>query len=67
MTILRPLLFLVLPSLLVGCGDSERPPPPPVKDTVFSDMAAAEDKARAVEATAAQHKEDLDKAIKEAE
>jgi hypothetical protein len=66
MTILRPLLFLVWPSLLVGCGDSERPPPP-VKDTVFSDMAAAEDKARAVEATVAEHKEKLDKAIKEAE
>jgi hypothetical protein len=67
MTILRPLLLLVLPSLLAACGDSERPPPPPVKDTVFSDMAAAQDKARAVEATAAEHKKELDKAIEAAE
>jgi len=67
MTILRLLLLLVLPSLLVGCGDSERPPPPAVKDTVFSDMAAAEDKARAVEKTVEEQKQQMDKAIREAE
>jgi hypothetical protein len=66
MTIMRALL-LGMSLCIAGCGEAERPPPPPIQDTVFSDMAAAKDKARAVEGTLEQQKQEMDKAIKESE
>ena len=50
---------------LCACGAQEEPPP--VKDTVFGDAVGAMDKARAVENTTLQHKEELDRAMDEAE
>ncbi|MET0499330.1 MAG: hypothetical protein ABW106_13785 [Steroidobacteraceae bacterium] len=70
MSIVRPLLLLVLTLALTGCGsESSQPPapPPPVKDTAFGDMAGAMDKARGVEATTMQQKEELDRAVQQAE
>jgi len=67
MTIVRPLVLLVLAVAATGCGSESSPPPPPVKDTAFGDMAGAMDKARGVEATTMQQKEDLDRAVQEAE
>ena len=69
MTIVRPLVLLVLAVAATGCGSESSQPsaPPPVKDTAFGDMAGAMDKARGVEATTMQQKEDLDRAVQEAE
>lgn len=64
-------LALIAPCLLCACGASEDSAPPkqpmPVKDTVLGDMAGAMDKARGVEATTLQHKEDMDRALQEQE
>ncbi|MBL8267102.1 hypothetical protein [Steroidobacter sp.] len=53
-------------SLLVACGSAPKPPPP-VEETAFKDMAGAMDKARAVEGTMQQHKEDLDRTLQQNE
>ena len=49
--------------VLSACGSSEPPEPPPVKDTVFGDMEATKDRARAVEDITLQQKKSLDEAI----
>jgi hypothetical protein len=55
---------------LVACGPDPAPkdpsPPPPVKNA-FSDMTGTMDKARGVEATTMQHKEDMDRTLQETE
>ncbi|MEQ1580392.1 MAG: hypothetical protein ABL964_07365 [Steroidobacteraceae bacterium] len=48
---------------LSACGSSDPPAPPPVKDTVFGDMEATKDRARAVEDVTMQQKKSLDEAI----
>jgi hypothetical protein len=58
--------------LLSGCGtggnDSEADrQPPPVEDTVFGELTGAMDKARAVEDTTLQRKEELDRALEQQE
>jgi hypothetical protein len=60
-------LFVLLG--LAACGPANETPeePMPVKDTVIGDMVGTMDKARAVEDTAMQHKEDLDRALDAAE
>jgi hypothetical protein len=50
---------------LCACGAQEEPPA--VKDTVFGDAVGTMDKARAVQDTTLQHKEDLDRALESAE
>ena len=54
--------------ILVGCGesaDAPEPTPPPVEDTAFGEMAGTMDKARAIEDTTMQHKEELDRQLDE--
>lgn len=61
-----PLSLVVLAlagCVLSACGSSEPPEPPPVKDTVFGDMEATKDRARAVEDVTMQQKKSLDEAI----
>jgi hypothetical protein len=57
--------------LLLGCGAaedaSESSEPPPVEETAFGDMVGTIDKARSVEGTVLQQKEDTDRAIQESE
>jgi hypothetical protein len=48
---------------LSACGSSEPPPPPPVKDTVFGEMEATKDRARAVEDVTMQQKKSVDEAV----
>lgn len=64
-------LALVLAPILAACtpdpGPQQPEPPPPVKNTVFGDMAGAVDKARAVEATTQQQQQEMDRALQEAE
>lgn len=72
MITLRLRMFCVaLVATLSACGPDPAPkdpsPLPPVKDTFAGDMVGSMDKARAVEATTLQHKDDLDRAVKEAE
>lgn len=55
--------------ILVGCGgsaDVPEPAPPPVEDTAFGEMVGTMDKARTVEDTTMQHKEELDRQLDEA-
>jgi hypothetical protein len=55
--------------ILVGCGesaDAPEPTPPPVEDTAFGEMVGTLDKARTVEDTTMQHKEELDRQLEEA-
>jgi hypothetical protein len=56
-------LFIALG--LVACGSESEPArePPPVQDTVFGDMVGTKDKARAVEDSMQQQKEERDRAI----
>jgi len=61
----RSLAALAVMLLVTACGassDTEREPTP-VKDAPLGDMVGTMDKARAVENTTMQHKEDLDRAI----
>ena len=57
--------------LLLGCGaaeeSSESSEPPPVEETAFGEMVGTIDKARSVEGTVLQQKEDTDRAIQESE
>jgi hypothetical protein len=50
-----------------GTGEEEQRQPPPVEDTAFGDAVGTMDRARAVEDTTLQHKQDLDRAIDEQE
>jgi hypothetical protein len=69
MRVVRLLAAMLISFGLSACGsDSEAPnEPPPVKDTVAGDLVGTMDKARAVEDTTMQHKEDLDRAMDAAE
>ena len=54
--------------VLAACGSSEQPEePPPVEDTAYQGMAEAVDKARGVEATLQQQKDNLDRTLQENE
>jgi hypothetical protein len=58
--------------LLSGCGnandESKRPPPPPVKDTVFGDMVDAKERAkRDTEQAMELHKQQMEQAVKKNE
>ncbi len=65
------LLALAMTTVVAACtpdpGPEKPTPPPPLKDTVFGDMAGAVDKARGVEATTMQQKQEMDRALQEAE
>jgi len=61
--ILSGLAWIALAGTLPACSSSEPPEPPPVKDTVFGDMEATKDRARAVEDVTMQQKKSLDEAI----
>lgn len=62
------LSMIVAASVLAACGSEPKPaPPPPVEDTAFGDMKGAMDKARAVEGTMQQHKEDIDRTLQQNE
>jgi nitrous oxide reductase accessory protein NosL len=69
-TSLRIASGLALVALLAACGaaeDAPRDAPPPVQDTAFGEMVGTMDKARGVENTTLQHKEDIDEAVRESE
>jgi hypothetical protein len=56
--------------VLFGCGSSDREQerePPPVKDTAFGDMVGTMDKARDVQNTVDEHKQELDKQLQSQE
>jgi hypothetical protein len=54
--------------LLAACGSAQPPAEPrPVADTVFGEAAGTLDKARSVEGTVMQQKEDLDRTLQENE
>lgn len=57
--------WLLTAVLLAACGSSDKTQPPakPVEDTVFRDLVRAEDKARSVEATTQQRKNEIDAAV----
>lgn len=66
----RSLAALVVAVALTACGAGEQQEarePPPVEDTVFGDAVATMDKARAVQDTMNERKEELDEAMKAAE
>jgi hypothetical protein len=72
MTTIRRVCSVVFACLIVAaCGGSsaeeEQREPPPVEDTVFGDAVGTMDRARAVEDTTLQHKQDLDRAIDQQE
>jgi hypothetical protein len=61
--------LLCLVSGLAGCGSHDTPhagaPPMQVEDTAFGDMTGTMGRARSVEGTTLQHKEDLDRAVEQ--
>jgi len=65
----RSLVLSLAAIALCACGarHEQTQAPPPVEDTVFGDTVDAIDKARSVETTTLQHKEDLDRAMEAAE
>jgi hypothetical protein len=65
MPIHQRVLLAVVAALLGACGSSKQPDPPPVKDTAFGPAVGAMDKARGVNDTVMQQKEDTDRAISE--
>ena len=62
-----PMLTCAL--LLSACGGEPAPPPPPppVKDTVLGDAVGTMDRARAVEDVTMEHKQDVDRALEQAD
>jgi hypothetical protein len=61
---------IVATVLLAACGaadDDARPAPPPVKDSAFGDMVGTMDRARGVQDTTLQHKDDLDRELQQQE
>lgn len=64
----RACAVLFASPIVTACGsggESEQPAPPPVEDTAFGDAVGTMDRARGVEDTTLQHKQDLDRAIDE--
>jgi hypothetical protein len=70
-TIRRITAGMIAAVALAACGAHEegqqRPPPPPVEDTAFGPMVGTMDKARGVEDTTLQHKEDMDQELQRQE
>lgn len=67
---MRAMGFVCVLSCLAACGPAADAPPPEsapmqVEDTAFGDMSKAMDKARTVEDTTLQHKEDLDRRLEQ--
>lgn len=58
---------LIVLSACSGGGDEPRSEPPPVEETAFGDMVGTMDKARSVEETTKQRKEQLDEALEASE
>jgi hypothetical protein len=71
MTTVHRLGFALLAVMLLGgCGSSEESPSSaaaPVEERPLDEMTRAMDKARAVEDTTLQHKQDMDRALQEME
>ena len=69
MPAVRLLTALLISLGVAACGSDSvtSSAPPPVKDSVAGDLVGTMDKARAVEDTTMQHKEDLDRAMDAAE
>ena len=65
----RPLAALFVAFGLVACGSESEPArePPPVEDTVFRDLVAAKERAKAVEGDLQKQKEERDRAIEAAQ
>ena len=64
----RFLVALLVSVALAACGGEREPKEPlAAKDTAFGDMVEAQERARAVEDTTMQHKQDLDRALEDAE
>ena len=62
------LAVAALSLVLSACGSRhESEPTPAVEDTAFGDMTGAMDKARGVEDTLQQQKENMDRSLQEAE
>jgi hypothetical protein len=69
-TIRRISAGMIAAVALAACGaheESQQRPPPPVEDTAFGTMAGTMDKARGVEDTTLQHKEDMDQELRRQE
>jgi hypothetical protein len=66
-TVQRLCRSLIAVVLLGGCGSSDesRPSGTPVEEKPLGEMTDAMDKARAVQDTTLQHKEDLDRALQD--
>ncbi len=58
---------LIVLSACGGEADAPRSEPPPVEETAFGDMVGTMDKARSVEETTKQRKEQLDEALEASE
>ena len=68
MVIQRVGSMLLLALFLTGCGLAEEPrKPPPIEETVFSEAAAAEQKAREVQKVVDEHQRATERAIEEGE
>lgn len=65
----RLLAALLVAAALTACGagESESKAPMKVEDTAFGDLVGTQEKARAVEDTTMQHKQDMDRAMDDAE
>jgi hypothetical protein len=63
-----PALLALTALLLTACGSEQKPSePPPIEDTAFRDMNRPMDKARAVEGTLQQQKENMDRQLQQNE
>lgn len=64
----NPGAVLIVACLLAACGSEPKPTaPPPVEDTAAADMVHAMDKARAVEGTMQERKDNLDRTLEQNE